>query len=132
MVAGTKRAWRAMANPEPKDLDWLGSDVEASFFRELRTEGVAPPSSSGRRDEARPGDVLSGRFVLERIVGGGGMGAVFRAFDEIDGRIVAVKVLEKRIYAERFEREATILSGLSHPGIVRYVAHGATPSGTPY
>src|SRR5215831_10398599 len=109
-----------MANPESNDLDWLGSDVEASFFRELRPEGGAPPSSSVRRDRSRPGDVLSGRFMLERVIGGGGMGAVFRAFDQSDGRIVAVKVLEKRVYADRFEREAMILSRLSHPGIVRY------------
>jgi serine/threonine protein kinase len=121
-----------MAKPDPNDFDWLGSDVEASFFRQVRGEGIAPPSSSVLGGKALPGDVLSGRFELKRIVGGGGMGAVFRAFDQRDGRIVAVKVLEKRLYADRFEREATILSELSHPGIVRYVAHGATPSGAPY
>jgi len=101
--------------------------VEESFFREL-----APPSSSLGGPRVVVGDVLGGRFAIERLVGGGGMGAVFRALDHEDGQVVAVKVLEKLVYADRFEREANILSTLRHPGIVRYIAHGGTPGGAAY
>ena len=120
-----------MAKLDSNDLDWLDGDVEASFFREVRREPIAPPSSAALPG-VRPGDTLGGRYVVDRLVGGGGMGAVYRASDQVDGRIVAVKVLERRVHAERFEREATILASLSHPGIVRYIAHGATPRGSPY
>ena len=79
----------------------------------------------------KPGIIVAGRFVLERQAGSGGMGAVFRAQDRLDGSIVALKILHSRqpLDVERFAREAEILADFSHPGIVRYVAHGLTPEG---
>ena len=82
----------------------------------------------------RPGDVLGGRFELEGRAGAGGMGEVFRAHDRASGDVVAVKVLPEGGAAgdTRFAREAAMLAELSHPGIVRYVAHGVAASGAPY
>ena len=62
------------------------------------------------------------------------MGKVFRARDRLSGSPVAVKVLlERRAgWDERFTHEAETLSSLSHPGIVRHVAHGESPSGERY
>ena len=77
---------------------------------------------------------IAKRFSLEQIAGSGGMGTVYRAHDEWTGKPVALKLLNHADATdfERFEREATVLSELSHPGIVGYVAHGLTESGTPY
>jgi tetratricopeptide (TPR) repeat protein len=82
----------------------------------------------------RAGSVVLDRFVIERPAGVGGMGAVFRALDRETGLPVAVKVmLADRAYAAgRFEQEARVLLELSHPSIVRYVAHGQTPAGEPF
>src|SRR5262245_12750307 len=82
----------------------------------------------------QPGDVLGERFELEQRACAGGMGEVFRAKDRASGEAVAVKVLlEKRAHDQaRFAREAKVLAELSHPAIVRYVAHGVAPSGEPY
>jgi tetratricopeptide (TPR) repeat protein len=54
------------------------------------------------------------------------MGAVYRARDITDGAVVAVKILTGREIreAERFDLEAAILADLTHPAIVRYIAHG--------
>ena len=41
-----------------------------------------------------PGDVVAGRFVVERFAGAGGMGAVFRAHDRATGDAVALKVMQ--------------------------------------
>ena len=81
-----------------------------------------------------PGDIVNGRFEIERLAGTGGMGAVYRGLDRATGEPVAVKVLlEGRTSgASRFEREAQLLSQLKHPGLARYVAHGAMPSGERY
>ena len=63
-----------------------------------------------------PGMVLDGRFVLERIVGEGGMGIVWRALDAGAGGAVAVKVLHRVDGDERFAREVELLLTLRHPG----------------
>ena len=64
---------------------------------------------------------LSGRYVLEALLGYGGMGEVWRGVDEYLGRPVAVKVLREHLadpeLAERFRREARIAARLQHPGI---------------
>src|SRR5689334_18753991 len=80
------------------------------------------------------GDVIDGRFTIERMVGSGGMGQVYRAGDRVSGEAVAVKVLRhvRASTAARFKREAEVLAALHHPGIVRHVAHGTTAEGIPY
>ncbi len=66
------------------------------------------------------------RFRIEAEVGAGGMGTVYRARDLQTDLPVAIKVLDTYRPAdiERFARESKVLAELSHPGIVRYVAHG--------
>ncbi len=78
----------------------------------------------------QPGDVVADRFELLRIAGSGGMGEVWQAHDRLDEVTVAVKLLRGPSEGgrERFMREAVALADLRHPGIVRYVAHGLTPS----
>ncbi len=66
------------------------------------------------------GSVLAGRYRLEELLARGGMGSVFAAYDEVLHRRVAVKIhrsgstLDRR----RFDREAKVLAGLSHPNLV--------------
>ncbi len=73
--------------------------------------------------------LLYQRFRLEHSAARGGMGVVHRGTDLLTGEAVAVKVvtLAERSQAARFAREACALARLSHPAIVRYVAHGVGP-----
>jgi eukaryotic-like serine/threonine-protein kinase len=81
----------------------------------------------------RTGDLLAERFVLAELAGRGGMGEVYRAEDRRTGQPVAIKLLHAQGGdAARFEREACILADLDDPLVVRYVAHGALPSGELY
>ncbi|MRG95096.1 serine/threonine-protein kinase PknK [Polyangium spumosum] len=83
----------------------------------------------------KPGDVVADRFELDKVAGSGGMGKVFRARDRRTGGLVAVKVLWAHAHedtATRFVREAELLEGLDHPGIVRHVAHGLGVEGEPW
>ncbi|HXU01122.1 MAG TPA: protein kinase [Polyangia bacterium] len=77
------------------------------------------------------GKAISGRFLALAEAGSGGMGTVYRARDLTDGSTVAVKVLTGREIREaaRFEQEGSILAGLTHPAIVRYLASGIAETG---
>lgn len=90
-------------------------------------------------DEPLPpgvGSVIAGRFRLEAAVGYGAMGAVYRALDLSTRKPVALKLLapahaRRRTLIERFQREATVLSGLAHRHLVPVIAAGVH-SGMPY
>ncbi len=69
------------------------------------------------------GTVLKGRYCLERLLGRGGMAAVWLATDTVLERKVAVKVLSDTIASDpgflaRFRREARVAAGISHPNLV--------------
>jgi hypothetical protein len=81
--------------------------------------------------EARPLPRL-GRWVVERRVGQGGMGAIYRARDPDTGEAVAIKTVEGSGERARFVHEARTLAALSAPGIVRYLDHGEAEDGTPF
>ena len=80
------------------------------------------------------GSVVSGRFRVEGREASGGMGDIHLAIDLQTSKKVAIKVLRWHDAAAdaRFAREAAVLAELSHPGIVRYVAHGQTATGDAY
>src|SRR5688572_33088733 len=86
----------------------------------------------------KPGDLVGGRFRIEREAAHGGMGTVYRADDLEAGRAVAVKVmrrtdvLDDAVATGRFAREIQLLASLDDPRIVSYVAHGTLPDGRPF
>lgn len=97
--------------------------------------GVEPrfPVASADAMSSDPTHLIGGRFQIERFAGAGGMGTVFRACDCETGRPVALKLINTMGGdADRFEREAEVLSRLEHPGIVRHIAHGRAADGRPF
>jgi len=79
-----------------------------------------------------------GSYTLDRLLGQGGMGAVWLAHRS-DGRYdarVAIKLLNPALLGpggiERFRREAQALGRLTHDHIARLVDAGVTPGGQPY
>ncbi len=82
------------------------------------------PQSTARLTEA-----LSGRYVIEREIGAGGMALVYLAEDVKHRRSVAIKVLKPElaatIGADRFLREIEIAARLSHPHILPLFDSGA-------
>jgi tetratricopeptide (TPR) repeat protein len=79
---------------------------------------------------------LADRFVVQREVGRGGVGIVYRAHDQVSDQEVALKVIAlpgvDAGEEARFRREGRVLAGLHHPGIVRVVAFGQLDEGQPY
>ena len=80
------------------------------------------------------GEVLGGRYRLERLLGAGGMGEVFAARDLLLDRGVAVKLpsATTAVAASRFQREARAAARINHPNVVAIYDWGETDSGTPF
>ena len=94
-----------------------------------RRSGLSAPSGAAIMG-AMLGELVGGRFRVERRVGSGAMGTVYRARDEQSQQLVALKILHATAVdgRARFGREVTALARLTHPGVVRYVAHGDGPA----
>jgi serine/threonine-protein kinase len=82
------------------------------------------------------GTLIGGRYRLDAEIGRGGMSSVYRAFDTVLERTVAVKLMHRHVAAdsdqlERFRREARSVARLSHPHIVAVIDAGEEPSPEP-
>src|SRR6187551_512839 len=93
--------------------------------------------SSGTERVVQVGDVLEGRYKLQRIIGEGGMGTVFLAEHVLIKRRVAIKVLHPDLardaeVVERFMNEARAAGTLGHPNIVESTDMGFARNEVPY
>ena len=87
--------------------------------------------------QALIGTVIHDRYRVDRLLGAGGMGAVFKAHHLGLRRDVALKVLRPELgrdpsTGKRFEREAHSVSRLDHPNCVRVTDFGTTEGGVKY
>ncbi len=70
------------------------------------------------------GKRLDGRYEIHELIGVGGMAVVYRAYDTIDDRVVAIKILKDEFsnnadFIRRFKNESKAIAVLSHPNIVK-------------
>ncbi len=82
-----------------------------------------------------PQAALLGPFVLERVIGSGGMGEVWRAVHRDEQVVVAIKVIGQHwarqpSYRAAFGREVRAVAGLVHPGIVAVFDQGEVGAAT--
>jgi serine/threonine-protein kinase len=104
--------------------------------REVAREDPDSPDLTAVRQELAAS--LTPQYKLLRLLGVGGMGAVYLAREPALKRLVAVKVLFPGLAAQpsaraRFQREARAAAALSHPNVVRVYAVGETSQTTlPY
>lgn len=70
------------------------------------------------------GKRLDGRYEIREIIGVGGMSVVYKAYDSIEDRVVAIKILKEEFasneeFQRRFKNESRAIAVLSHPNIVK-------------
>jgi serine/threonine-protein kinase len=87
--------------------------------------------------DAVVGTVLEGTYRIIRLIGEGGMGAVYEAMQLRLNKRVAVKLMARELASNqealaRFRREAEITSHLGHPHLVTVMDFGQAKSGEPY
>lgn len=103
--------------------------------------GTSPNLSLPGTQSAYVGLTFKDRYRIERLIGQGGIGAVYLASDtQLHGRPVVVKVLlaeseasmHNPWFRQKFEQEVEALVRIDHPGVVGVLDAGATPDGKPF
>jgi serine/threonine protein kinase len=132
------------ANQPPPALDELPTEARPRARDSLRllrgfarmSHGLTMTGHAPRGDvpQVPPG---TPRYRFEAFLARGGMGEVWRGFDRVLARGVALKVLREPLFADaglhdRFEEEARCVGQLEHPSIVPVYDLGELPDGRPF
>jgi serine/threonine protein kinase len=96
-----------------------------------------PPSTSLWNAYPQPGDVLDGKYRIEKMLGEGGMGAVAKATHLVRRAPVALKFMSGAVLSlpgavERFVNEGVAASQIDSDHVVKVFDVGRLPSGAPY
>ncbi|HVN21888.1 MAG TPA: tetratricopeptide repeat protein [Dongiaceae bacterium] len=110
-------------------------DPEATYIDPQMTAGdwVPPPPSKSQRSTVRgfastpllqEGDVLGGRYEIQKLLGEGGMGAVYKAIDRELDRPVALKLIRPELASNssmlaRFKQELLLSRQVTHKNVIR-------------
>ena len=113
---GQRQSQQQVAAPEPEPS--ASASIEMSISEDL-------------------GRTIASRYQITEIIGEGGMGVVYEAWDTQVERKVAIKLVRSdsggdRKFLTRFRRELEITSHLRHPSTIRVFEHGETEDGRPY
>src|SRR5262245_36964459 len=87
--------------------------------------------------DARIGTTVVGRYLIEEVLGEGGMATVYRARHRLSDRTVAIKIMnvelaQNMVTQERFRREAKAAQKIAHPNIIEILEQGETGDGSLY
>ena len=130
----------------------MGVALDLSRLRKQVGATVLPPVGSGATQTFTPtlivggsgsgsgisvGALVDGKYRVDGIIGQGGMGAVFRAWDVRLERPVAIKVVRADLISDpdsraRFNRESKIVARLQHPSIVTVYDYGNLSDGAAF
>src|SRR5438477_2618896 len=102
----------------------------------MHAAGDSAPQTRGPVHEPQPGDVIAGRYRIERVIGQGGMGTVYAAQHELLRHRVALKLLLPEVSSvpeavERFLNEARMASRIDNDHVARVLDVGTLPDGQP-
>jgi TPR repeat protein/tRNA A-37 threonylcarbamoyl transferase component Bud32 len=111
------------------------------------TQQMQQPQQPQRAAEARaprgdvsqlkPGSLLAEKYLIESVLGKGGMAVVFKAKQMLMDRVVAIKMMLPEVAkdestVQRFQREAMNASKLRHPNVITIYDFGVSPEGMPF
>ncbi len=100
-----------------------------SFYPGEKNPGAGSTSGNGRGRGRDLKTLANGRYRVMNLTGRGGMSVVYHAYDTLNDRDVAIKVLSLDLVIEesflaRFRRESELMRDLNHPNVLRAYDYG--------
>ena len=148
MVADTSGNVMSDSSAHTKSCPKCGAELPAEAPEGLCTrclmaeamQPTAPKPATGAWKPPSPAELqaLMQGYTVEKLLGKGGMGAVYKGVQENLDRPVAIKIISNVLdeadasYGERFKNEARAMAKLNHPGIVAVHDYGETANGILY
>ncbi|MFW5876108.1 MAG: protein kinase domain-containing protein [Myxococcota bacterium] len=127
LAAAERRARTAV--PAPLSPAQLRRALLEAFALEGEIDGEPGAGPAAERVPLPAGTVIGGRYAIERRVGSGAFGDVYRANDtEVPGHVLALKLLHQPSCDEaartRALRELHLIASVFHPSVVQFKGHG--------
>ncbi len=125
----TRRAEALLGPSPPSVIPGLAGALIEAFSLEPPGTATASVRASEEPGGIELGTVLGGRYRLEKRVGAGAFGEVYKAADtEVPGHVVALKLLHQPALSENARanalRELNLIASVFHPSIVQFKDHG--------
>jgi serine/threonine-protein kinase len=123
-----------LAKNPPRIEPMLATFVRASWTKTGGWYNRAPVESSAQRSPELSAGQRVGEYALDRELGRGGFGVVWKAHDRETGKLVAIKVLTRSDaeLASRFAAEARAATQIGHANIIEVFGFGELPDGRQY
>lgn len=118
-IAEAARGRAPVADPSGFDFD--STMLDAKQRSPSPTPDREPGGAAQSGESALGPGTQVGRYVVRRIVGSGGMGLVYAAYDPKLDREIALKILRPELISladERLDREAKLMARLAHPNVI--------------
>jgi serine/threonine protein kinase len=136
-VAGKPTVMSGQIAAQPVETETPTHKLIARSASEDQTAALALYDGQANPYDKLVGQTLDGRYLVEKKIGEGGMGVVFRVRHAVIERPLAIKVLKRDAMRDpatirRFVQEAKAASRIGHPNIVDVTDFGTTPDGLTY
>lgn len=112
------------------DFNLEGNELPTADSAWHETEGGEEAEVTTRIFTRKKATVIANRYELKKLLGTGGMGAVFVAEDRQTGNTVALKMLhptlaDDQVVLRRFFREVQLIQQVDHPNVIRTIESGS-------
>ncbi len=122
------------SGPAPRDPP---GDAQGAHSPSLLPRASMPPSTATKSERFSPGSLVAGKYLVQRVIGEGGIGVVVAARHVHLDQTVAIKYLQPKVLSnpsviDRFLREARLAAQIRSEHVVHVYDVGTLTDGSPY
>src|SRR5215213_8588995 len=128
----------SLVRADESSAGFLESSVFELGLKIISSDSVKRPADTNPSADRLVGTTIDHKYLVERVLGHGGMGRVYLARDlTLHSRAVVIKILleasvKDDYVVKKFRQEVEALARIDHPGVVSVLGAGELPDGKPF